>query len=132
MQSSVQCSTWSTKSILYLYNKQNHSRKPHGEEKKVQQGNTKLFLFWHALVRQLVKCVNTSMHIKDYLIKTFPCACLSFSRRFKRISACFIFSCFFIFQIQNSVTLPYSGCRDVICGPFDKLPCARRGSSLLR
>lgn len=39
-------------------------------EKKVQQGNTKLFLFWHALVRQLVKCVTTSMHIKDYFIKT--------------------------------------------------------------
>lgn len=68
-------------------------------KKKKNPARKKVFLFWHALVRQLVKCANTSMHSKDYLIKTFPCACLSFNRPLKNKSQCVSFlSLFFSYS----------------------------------
>lgn len=102
-------------------------------KKKKNPARKKVFLFWHALVRQLVKCANTSMHSKDYLIKTFPCACLSFNRPLKNKSQCvsFLSLFFFIFWIQDSAAFLQLGDRNVFCGYLDKLPCTGRGIFLL-
>lgn len=66
--------------------------------KKTKQSK-KFFSCWHALVRQLAKRVNTSLHMEDHLIETFPCACSSFSGPFKNKSQRVFFSLYFLLFI---------------------------------